>query len=286
MLQLGVLIGTESFAADTLVEFAAAIESLGYESLWVPELTGREPVATASYLLARTERLKIGTGIANVYVRDAHCMAQTRQTLAELSGGRFMLGLGVSNVGLNSARGHQWQAPLPKLRAYLDAMAAAEVHSPAPARPAPLYVAAHGPKLQALGAGRTDGILTYLMPPTHTAEARARIGDAAELSAVCPLLAEPDAATARARIRKQLRYYLTLDYYHREWRQLGFTDADFADGGSDVLVDTIVGWGNAAALKARVSSYEQAGATRLIVMPLDVHRSVDQSLDTLRALKT
>jgi len=285
MLQLGVLIGTEVFGGEALVEFALAIEALGYESLWVPELTGREPVATAAYLLARTTTLKIGTGIANVYVRDAHCMAQTRQTLAELSGGRFLLGLGVSNVGLNSARGHDWQAPLPKLRAYLDAMAAAGVQSPAPARSAPLYVAAHGPKLQALGAARSDGILTYLMPPTHTADSRVRIGDTAALNAVCPMLMEPDPAAARARIRKQLSYYLTLDYYHREWRKLGFTDADFADGGSDVLVDTIVGWGDATALKARASSFEQAGATRLIVMPLDVRRAVDQSLDTLRAIK-
>jgi probable F420-dependent oxidoreductase len=242
-------------------------------------------VATAGFLLARTTRLKVATGIANVYVRDAHSMAQSRQTLAELSGGRFLLGIGVSNGGLNTARGHQWQAPVQKLRSYLDAMTAAELQSPPPAVPAPLYVAAHGPRLQALGAQRADGILTYLMPPEHTRDSRGRIGEDAELNVVCPMLAETDPTAARARIRKQLRYYLSLDYYHREWRKLGFGDADFADGGSDALVDTIVGWGDAAALQTRVSAYREAGATRVIVLPLDVRRTVNDSLQTLQALR-
>lgn len=285
MNQLGILLATEAFAAGPLLEYAAAVESQGYESLWLPELFGREPVATAGFLLGRTSRLKVATGIANVYVRDAHSMAQTRQTLAELSGGRFLLGIGVSNVGLNTARGHQWQAPLQKLRGYLDAMAAAELQSPPPGLPAPLYVAAHGPRLQALGAQRADGILTYLMPPDHTRTSRDRIGAGPELSVVCPMLAETDPSAARARIRKQLRYYLTLDYYHREWRKLGFGDADFADGGSDALIDTIVGWGDSAALQARVAAYREAGASRVIVLPLDVRRTVTDSLQTVQALQ-
>jgi probable F420-dependent oxidoreductase len=285
MNELGILLATESFESGPLVEFASVIEALGFESLWLPELFGREPASTAGFLLARTSRLKVATGIANVYVRDAHCMAQTRRTLAELSGGRFMLGIGVSNVGLNTARGHHWQPPVAKLRGYLDTMAAAELQSPAPVAPAPLYLAAHGPRLQALGAERAQGILTYLMPPEHTRESRRRIGDAAELNVVCPMLAETDPAAARERIRRQLRYYLTLDYYHREWRKLGFDDADFANGGSDSLVDTIVGWGDAAALQARVAAYREAGATRIIALPLDVRRSLDESLPTLQALQ-
>jgi probable F420-dependent oxidoreductase len=286
MIEHGIIIGTEPFKSASLLAFAREVESMGYDSLWLPELFGREPVATASYLLARTTTLKLATGIANVYVRDAHCMAQTRQTLAELSDGRFILGLGVSNVGLNTARGHEWQAPLPMMTAYLDAMAAAEVTSPAPANPGPLYIAAHGPRLQALGARRTDGVITYLMTPQHTRESRARIGPSAALNAVCPLLLETDPTRARARSRAQLKYYLTLDYYHREWRKLGFTDADFADGGSDHLVDSIVGWGDTGALEKRVTEYEEAGATRVIVMPLDIDGSLETGMTTLRALSS
>ncbi len=270
--EIGVIAATEHQDTRALSAFAARLEALGYESLWLPELFGREPVATAGYLLGRTERLKLATGIANVYVRDAHAMAQTHRTLAELSGGRFLLGLGVSNPGLNAARGHDWEMPVPKMRRYLEVMAAASLDGPEPAAPAPLYIAAHGPRLQALGAERADGVLTYLMPPAHTVATRERIGPATTLSVVSPFLAEADPETARRKARKALRYYVTLDYYHREWKKLGFGDADFADGGSDRLIDTLVGWGDAEALAARLDAYREAGADRVIVMPFDAVR--------------
>ncbi len=57
-------------------------------------------------------------------------------------------------------------------------------------------------------------------------------------------LAEPDPTVARAKARSALKMYVRLDYYHREWRKLGFVDADFADGGSDRLIDTLVAWGD------------------------------------------
>ena len=271
-LDFGVIVQTEVMQADALVDFAHRLETQGYESLWLPELFGREPVATAGYLLGRSERLRVATGIANVYVRDAHAMAQTRRTLAELSDGRFILGLGVSNVGLNETRGHAWQMPLPKMREYLDSIEAAAIRSPAPAEPAPLYIAAHGPKLQTLGAQRTDGIITYLMPPEHTRSSREHIGPDTALSVVCPFLAESDPTIARRKARKALEYYVTLDYYHREWSNLGFSEMDFVDGGSDRLVDMLVAWGDEEALRARVAAYQEAGASRVIIMPFDLER--------------
>ncbi|MGE0623875.1 MAG: LLM class flavin-dependent oxidoreductase [Pseudomonadales bacterium] len=272
-LRVAVIAEGDHLDRDGLLAFVRRIETLGYESFWIPELFGREPVATAGWLLGRTERISIATGIANVYVRDPHAMALTRRTLAELSDGRFLLGLGVSNPGLNQSRGHIWEAPLPKMRGYLEAMAKATMTAPEPQHPAPLHIAAHGPGLQRLGAEQADGIITYLMPPEHTVSSRARIGTAASLSVVCPFLAEDDPDTARRKARKGLRYYLTLDYYHREWQKLGFDGADFKDGGSDRLIDTLVAWGDEAALRKRVAAYEAAGADRVIVMPFDGNRT-------------
>ena len=134
----GVLVSTEQFNPAALVEFAKALDARGYDSLWLPELFGREPIALAGYLLGKTDRIAIATGIANVYVRDAHAMAQARHTLAELSGGRFMLGLGVSNAGLNTSRGHTWRPPLEKMTAFLDALDKVEVAAPAAPHVAPL----------------------------------------------------------------------------------------------------------------------------------------------------
>ena len=281
MNKLGVLVSTETMNTAALSEFAQTLETRGYESLWLPELFGREPLSTAGYLLAATSSLKIATGIANIYSRDPSAMAQSRQTLGELSNGRFMLGLGVSNPGLNSVRGHQWEMPLPKMRRYLKEMAEVQVEAPKPENQAPLYIAAHGPKLQALGANHTDGIITYLMPMEHAAQSRARIGDAVSLSVVCGFLHETDPTVARNKARKALSFYITLDYYQREWQAQGFDLSDYEGGGSDRLIDALVGWGDQRALQDRVDRFKDAGVDRVIVMPFDAVQKDRNSLTLL-----
>ncbi len=280
----GILLATEGFGSAPLIEFAGTLERYGFESLWLPELFGREPFATAGYLLGRTERISIGTAIANVYVRDAHATAQARQSLAELSGGRFMLGLGVSNAALNESRGHAWEAPLAKMTGYLDAMDAITVAAPRPADPCRTYIAAHGPQLQRLAAQRTNGIITYLMTPEHARRSRERIGAGADLNIVAMFLAEADPEVARRKARAGIKVYVGLDYYHREWRKLGFTHADFANGGSDRLVDTLVAWGDAQTLRNRAAAFERAGATRLLVLPLGLQTKTGVDLRVLDAL--
>jgi alkanesulfonate monooxygenase SsuD/methylene tetrahydromethanopterin reductase-like flavin-dependent oxidoreductase (luciferase family) len=99
----------DNFSGEDAVRFVRDIESLGYDSCWIPEVFGREPMAMAGYLLAKTERIHVASGIANIYVRDPQSMLQARHTLAEFSHGRFILGLGVSNAGLIQSRGHTWQ---------------------------------------------------------------------------------------------------------------------------------------------------------------------------------
>ncbi|MEQ8661258.1 MAG: LLM class F420-dependent oxidoreductase, partial [Gammaproteobacteria bacterium] len=174
--------------------------------------------------------------------------------------------------------------PVRKLSQYLDDMAAFSPTSVAPAAPAPLHIAAHGPRLQALASARSDGLVTYLMSPAHTRLSRQRIGTGCGLDVVCMMLAEADAVQARAVARRALAYYLTLDYYHREWRELGFSAADFEDGGSDELIDMLVGWGAPAALHAHIAEHFDAGASRVLVMPLDVGAGGITSSKTLQVL--
>lgn len=282
--RLGVLSILDNLAAPELVQCVRGIEDLGYGSYWIPELFGREPMATAAFLLANTRDIHIATGIANIYVRDPHAMVQARHTLSELSGGRFMLGLGVSNVGLNTARGHTWQPPLRKLSRYLDEMAAIKPEGVVGDSTAPMHVAAHGPKLQALASTRCDGVVTYLMSPEHTRLSRQRIGPGPGLDVVCMMLAEADPKHARAVARRALAYYLALDYYHREWLELGFSKADFENGGSDDLIDMLVGWGDADALQAHIDEHLDAGASRILIMPLDLGADHVTSSKTLQFL--
>ena len=259
----------DALPAPELERFALRIEELGYESLWVPEFFGREPFSAAAFLLARTSRLEIATGIANVYSRDALIAAQGRHTLAELSGGRFILGLGVSHPPMAEAHDTPWLPPVKKMRAYLDVLESTEVPSPPPAEPAPIWIAAHGPGLLKLAARRVDGANTYLMPPEHTVQARELLGAEKRLNVVVPSCLTEDPALARRAARKALGIYLPLPAYRNQWKQWGYEDADFEDGGSDRLVDGLVAWGNEGAIRERMEAHRRAGASHITVSPLN-----------------
>src|SRR5579859_536837 len=98
--KLVVWAATESMSAADAAAFAKRIEAWGYGALWIPEAYGRNALVHASWLLANTTRLTVATGIVNIYARDAVAMKAAQHTLAEQSGGRFLLGMGVSHVPL------------------------------------------------------------------------------------------------------------------------------------------------------------------------------------------
>ncbi len=280
----GVIAMTDHLGVNRQVDFVRQIDNMGYDSFWIPELFGREIMANASQLMSKTERIRIATGIANVYIRDAHASVQARHTIAEFASGRFILGLGVSNVGLNTTRGHQWLAPAQKLNAYLDVMEKVEPTMCAVETLGPMIIAAHGPVLQRIAAARSDGVMTYLMSPEHTATSRQRIGTDAELNVVVPVLGETDPTAAHNVCRNALGYYTTLDYYRREWRKHGFDDSDFADNGSDRLLDHLVAHGESDALEARIQAHELAGASRIILLPLDANEGDAAASASLAAM--
>jgi alkanesulfonate monooxygenase SsuD/methylene tetrahydromethanopterin reductase-like flavin-dependent oxidoreductase (luciferase family) len=94
--KVGVWSFLDSMSAVATAEFAGKVEKLGYSALWIPEAVGREPFPHAAYLLSRTDKLVVATGIANIYARDPVTMAAASKTVAELSNGRFVLAIGVS----------------------------------------------------------------------------------------------------------------------------------------------------------------------------------------------
>ena len=263
---LGVLFNTDRMSAHEFIDYAQRADALGLESVWLPELFTRDPFAAAGVLLANTKTLTIGTGIANIYGRDATAMVAAANTLQELSDGRFILGLGVSNAGLNQTRGHEWQNPVTKLTRYLQDMSSVKLTCPQVEFP--VHVAAHGPKMLAAVADHADGANTYLMPADHARVARAALGSDKTINTMLFCLHEADPDRARATARKAIAYYVGLDYYHRAWRQFGFDDADFADGGSDRLVDAVIAWGDMDQIRARLQGQYDAGANRVIVIPL------------------
>jgi probable F420-dependent oxidoreductase len=265
----GIIFYTDALTAPELASFAQRLEELEYDCLLVPEFLGREPFSTVSFVLANTRKLRVATGIANVYARDAIVAAQARQTLAELSGGRFILGLGVSHPPIAEAHGLEWVPPLRKMRGYLVGIEQTQVQSPPPDEPAPIWLAAHGPKMLGLAAERANAANTYLMPPVHTRDARERVGDGFRLNVVLPCCLCEDATIARKIGRAALSIYMRLPAYQQQWLTWGFSAADFENGGSDQLIDSLVAWGDVAAIERRMAEHLEAGATRIMVSPFN-----------------
>jgi probable F420-dependent oxidoreductase len=247
-------------------EVAAELEELGYGALWVPEAVGRDAITHAGVLLDATERLVLATGVANIYNRLPTVTAMAQRLLADDSGGRFLLGLGVSHAPMVEGMLKQsWDKPLSYMKAYLGGLDEAFTVSPPPAEDPPRVLAALGPKMLELAAGRAWGAHTYFVPVEHAVVAREHLGDGPQLLVEQAVVLSADPDVARDAARKHMQMYLTLPNYVNNLRRLGWGDDDFADGGTDKLVDAIVVWGDEAANRARVDEHFAGGADHVCV---------------------
>jgi probable F420-dependent oxidoreductase len=256
-------------AADAAA-FARRVEAWGYGALWTPESGGRNALVNASWLLAATSRLTIATGIANIYARDAMAAANAQRGLAEQSGGRFLLGLGVSHKPIvTGMRGHDYGKPVTTMRAYLEAMRAAPYAAPQPAERPRTVLAALGPRMLALAAELADGAHPYCVTVEHTAQARKILGPGKLLCPEVMVLLQTDPAKARRAARAALSGYVARENYAQNWRRLGFSEDDLSGGGSDRFVDANVAWGDENAIRARLQAHWDAGADHVCIQPLD-----------------
>lgn len=270
-------------AADEERAAAATIEELGYQALWFGEaVANKEAFAHAGILLAATRRIVIASGIASIYSRDATAMSNGGNALEEAYPGRFVLGIGVSHAPMVELRGHAYGKPVAAMREYLDAMERAKYSPPPPAEPLPVLLAALRPRMLELARDRSYGAHPYLVTPRHSAMARKLLGPEPVLAPEQGFVLETDPARARAAAREHLSVYLKLPNYVNSWREEGFEDADFADGGSDRLVDGLVVWGDATAITDRVREHLEAGADHVCLQP--VARDLAGALSDLAAL--
>jgi probable F420-dependent oxidoreductase len=282
---LGVWTWLDGQTATEAADFAGKLESWGYSALWIPEAVGRDPFAFIGYLAGQTEKLVLATGIANIYARDPMTLKAIHKTTSELAPGRFVLGIGVSHEHLVSkVRGHTYGKPLTAMKNQLDAMESALYMGKQPEEDAPIVLAALRDKMLGLAAERTRGAHPYFVPPEHTAHAREVMGADAWLCPEQMVLLETDPTKARDIARKNMQVYTGLPNYQNNLRQFGFTDADFADGGSDKLVDAIVAWGDEKAIADRIRAHHDAGANHVCIQPFRADGAPGPDLRILEAL--
>lgn len=258
------------------IEAAQRLERLGYSALWHPMAMQRDLMVIASQLLAETSELIVATGIVPIFERAPAVMAAAHRVLNEQSGGRFLLGLGVSHPPIvEGMHGLVYGPPLTSMRAYLDAMdrgpdlsallgpEAARGDEPIVQTGPPRVLAALGPKMLALSAERAQGAHPYFMPPAHTAQAREIMGPDALLCPEVKVVLESDPRRARDAARAAGATNIALENYRKTWRRFGLEQADFEHGGSDRLIDETVAWGSEQQIEDFLARHLSAGATQV-----------------------
>ena len=141
--RIGVWWASETWSITDAQDVAREIEALGFGSLFIPEVTGKECLTQSAAFLAATDRLVIGTGIANIHIRLPSAAETGGRTLNALYPNCFVLGLGVSHAPLvEYAMGGTYSKPLATMRTYLEKMAAVpEAIEPGAPRPTRLLAA-------------------------------------------------------------------------------------------------------------------------------------------------
>ena len=283
---LGVWYFFDRYTASAAAAHTKHIEALGYDTLWIPEAVGRDSMVSASWLLAHTQRLKVATGIASIYLREPGAMVAAQNTLAEQSGNRFLLGLGVSHKSIvEGVRGLEYTSPVSTMSGYLDAMASSPYQSMPPSEKPPTVIAALGPKMLGLARDKCAGAHPYFVSPDHTAMAREILGPDKWLCVEQKVVLETDTTTARAAARDITRIALPLCNYRNSWLRMGLTEADLENGGSDAFIDATFAWGDADTIKARIQEHFDAGADHVCIQPVHPNRQLgDLHWEALEAL--
>jgi len=247
--------------AGLITEAAAELDELGYRAIWIPDVGG-DVLGAIETLLGATPRAVIATGILNIWMHEPDEVAQRRGSWSADWQRRFVLGLGVSHAPLiDHGNPGRYTKPYSKMVEYLDGLDAATPRWPVDAR----VLAALRPRMLDLARTRAAGVHPYFVPPEHVARARELLGPDAMIGVELAVVLDSDPATARETARRHTAVYVNLPNYTNNLREFGYGDDDFADRGSDRLVDAIVAWGDLDAIARRTAAMRDAGADHVCI---------------------
>jgi probable F420-dependent oxidoreductase len=264
--KLGVWFSTDRLDAPGLRALASRVEALGYGSLWYPESQLWESLSLGAHLLNSSNTLLVGSSIANIYARDAVTARNGIRVLSAISGGRYILGLGVSHKPMvEGLRGHEYEKPIPAMRRYLEGIGSRD--TPAEAAKLPVMIAALRPRMLQLAATHTRGALPYLVTPEHTEKARAILGKG-KLVVEQKVCLNANASEAREYARAEVNRYQAMPNYRESWKSIGFTEDEITGQGSDRFIDAMVAWGDLPAIRRRIQEHLDAGADQVAIQPV------------------
>jgi 5,10-methylenetetrahydromethanopterin reductase len=237
---------------DAIPELARLAEANGFDCAWGGEANNKDPTVMLSAIAAVTTRLKIGSAIYHILGRTPATLALQAVGLDELSGGRFLLGIGSSNPTIAKWHGQILDQPLGQVREYIEIVQSAirgekldfdgkffTAHNFRMAfkpseRIIPIYLAAFGPKMTRLAGRIADGVLINMANPAEIRRISDEVRKGAEeagkdpagMQIICKIrcsIAETSAA-ARDALSHALTYYALADYYRDLLGRMGFAE--------------------------------------------------------------
>ena len=277
----------------TALERVKLAESLGYESVYVTHIAARDPFTVLTAYAGATDSIRLGTGVTPIYARTPVATAQAAATIDEYSGGRMVLGIGVSHRPVVEGwYGQQIDKPVREMREYLGVVRAifrGEDPPPGEKWPTgfhfmgyearddlPIYIAGLSPAMLRLAGELADGVILWLCEPGYIREVvvpevtkgREKAGKPLEgfdVVAAVPSAVTGDPEVAREVMRKDLIPYFSLPFYRAMIERSGF-EPDLEK--ADPFISTLAAIGTADEATAVINSYVDAGATSPGVGPI------------------
>jgi alkanesulfonate monooxygenase SsuD/methylene tetrahydromethanopterin reductase-like flavin-dependent oxidoreductase (luciferase family) len=286
---LGIVPGT-GWSASDIRAIARETEAAGFEAIFATEVN-TDVLATAQLMGEATSRLKVGSWVANIYLRHSYLCAKGAALIADATEGRMILGLGVSHQPINKALGIDMPSPTGALRQYVSEVASwLRGEGPAthlPQQPAaqsvPIYLGALTSPTVELAGELADGVMTFLWTAERLARSKAWISRGRakapsrgklEMTLGLPTFIGSDIAALRETARANLGLYTTLPFFQRLLRVSGFnTEAEKAEQGapaaalSDRFLDAVCLIGPVERCQERLSVFRAAGLDLPILMP-------------------
>ena len=279
-------IGLSSFGIDAgcraAVDLAVAAEAAGFARFMLVErVLTNDTLAALAGAAAVTERIGLGTGIANIHLRHPEMLAASAIAVDDLAGGRLILGLGPNNRSGTEGAGFIWRDPrdaLSQVTGQLRGCFAGTLGRCGPAsHPISIPWAAVALETVELAGREADGVMLYLATTQRITSARQRfqrsaaeVGrdvDTLEFSLLLPTFLHDDVGVAREAARAFLRPYAGMAHYQKLFRASGFDDpASLADE----LLDAVVLAGDTAICRSRIEALAGTGLTHLDLAPLPV----------------
>ena len=235
---------------DAIPELARQAEAHGFDCAWGGEANNKDPTVMLSAIAAVTRELKVGSAIYHILGRTPATLALQAMGLDELTGGRFLLGIGSSNPTIAKWHGQTFDHPLGRVREYIEIVRAAmrgdklafagkyfsaqnfKMAFKPSGRNIPIYLAAFGSQMTRLAGQLTDGVLINMANPIEIrriveevrAGAREAGKDPATMEIICKIRCSiaPKYDTAREALSHALTYYALADYYRDLLGRMGF----------------------------------------------------------------